>query len=33
MGAQLAGFNDSPDKKKEDYKAENVKARYCCTEM
>jgi hypothetical protein len=33
MGAQLAGFNDNPDKKKEDHKQENNKMRYCCTEM
>jgi len=32
MGAQLAGFNDNPDKKKEDHKQENNKMRYCCTE-
>jgi serine/threonine protein phosphatase PrpC len=33
MGAQLAGFNDQPDKKKQDTKAENDKIRFCCTEM
>ena len=33
MGAQLAGFNDSPDKKKTDDKGENTKFRYCVTEM
>ena len=33
MGAQLAGFNDSPDTKKEDHKNENAKMRFCCSEM
>ena len=33
MGAQLAGFNDSPDTKKDDHKNENAKIRFCCSEM
>ena len=33
MGAQLAGFSDTPDKKKEDHKGENARIRFCCSEM
>lgn len=33
MGNKIAGFADSPDMKKEDYKGENQRVRYCCSEM
>ena len=33
MGNQLAGFSDSPDKKKNDHAGENARIRFCCTEM
>lgn len=33
MGAQLAGFSDSPDKQKTDHKGEDNRIRFCCSEM